>query len=103
MRKNPCWLIALAAAVVAALHAAPPPTPGEGRGSASCGAEMKDTTFYPNEAQTARLATSYNHTADGGLAPVKNRIFVMMIQRANIGNGDASEIRRAFQETAAQP
>ena len=34
--------------------------------------------------------------------PVKKRIYVMMIQRADIGNGDASDIRRDFQNAAAQ-
>ncbi len=35
--------------------------------------------------------------------PVKKRIYVLMIQRADIGNGDASDIRRDFQNAAAQP
>jgi len=32
--------------------------------------------------------------------PQKNRIVIMMIQRAKLPNGDASEMRKAFQETA---
>ena len=32
--------------------------------------------------------------------PKKNRIVIMMIQRAKLPNGDASEMRKAFQETA---
>ena len=86
MKKNPCWLIAVAAAMAAALHAAPPLAPGAGCGSASCVAEM-----IPNPAIEKAMAGLIAATA------------VMMVQRANIGNGDASEIRRAFQETAAQP
>jgi CubicO group peptidase (beta-lactamase class C family) len=35
--------------------------------------------------------------------PVKKRIYLLMIQRADIGNSDGSEIRRSFQEVAAQP
>lgn len=31
---------------------------------------MKNTTFYPNEKQTARLVTSYQRTDDGKLEPV---------------------------------
>ncbi len=32
--------------------------------------------------------------------PVKKRIYILMIQRANYPNSDASEVRRAFQEAA---
>ena len=35
--------------------------------------------------------------------PVKKRIYLLMIQRADLGNSDGSEMRRAFQDTAAQP
>jgi len=34
--------------------------------------------------------------------PKKGRVYVMLIQRAGLGNGDAAEIRGAFQEAAAQ-
>ncbi len=33
--------------------------------------------------------------------PVKQRIYVLMVQRANFGNSDAAEVRRAFQAAAA--
>ena len=33
--------------------------------------------------------------------PVKKRIYILMVQRANFPNSDASEVRRAFQEAAA--
>jgi CubicO group peptidase (beta-lactamase class C family) len=33
--------------------------------------------------------------------PRKDRIYLLMIQRADIGNSDASEIRRTFQNNAA--
>jgi CubicO group peptidase (beta-lactamase class C family) len=33
--------------------------------------------------------------------PVKQRIYILMVQRANFKNGDASEVRRAFQAEAA--
>jgi CubicO group peptidase (beta-lactamase class C family) len=33
--------------------------------------------------------------------PVKKRIYILMVQRANFANGDASEVRRAFQTAAA--
>jgi CubicO group peptidase (beta-lactamase class C family) len=32
--------------------------------------------------------------------PVKERIYILMIQRADFPNSDASEVRRAFQEAA---
>ena len=32
--------------------------------------------------------------------PVKKRVYVLMVQRANFPNSDASEVRRAFQEAA---
>jgi CubicO group peptidase (beta-lactamase class C family) len=32
--------------------------------------------------------------------PVKKRIYVLMVQRADFPNSDASEVRRAFQEAA---
>jgi CubicO group peptidase (beta-lactamase class C family) len=34
--------------------------------------------------------------------PVKNRIYVLMVQRSNMPNSDASNVRRAFQEAASQ-
>ncbi len=33
--------------------------------------------------------------------PVKRRIYLLMVQRADFPNPDASEVRRAFQEAAA--
>jgi CubicO group peptidase (beta-lactamase class C family) len=33
--------------------------------------------------------------------PLKRRIYILMVQRADFPNSDASEVRRAFQETAA--
>jgi CubicO group peptidase (beta-lactamase class C family) len=33
--------------------------------------------------------------------PVKGVAYVLMVQRANFPNSDASEVRRAFQATAA--
>ncbi len=33
--------------------------------------------------------------------PVNERIYILMVQRANFPNADASELRRMFQNTAA--
>ena len=35
------------------------------------------------------------------LDPEKKRIYILMVQRANFPNSDASEVRRAFQEAAS--
>jgi CubicO group peptidase (beta-lactamase class C family) len=32
--------------------------------------------------------------------PVKKRIYILMVQRADFSNSDASEVRRGFQEAA---
>ena len=34
--------------------------------------------------------------------PVKDRVYILMIQRANLPNSDGSEVRRAFQEAVAR-
>jgi hypothetical protein len=34
--------------------------------------------------------------------PVKGVAYVLMVQRSNFPNSDASEVRRAFQQAAAQ-
>ena len=38
----------------------------------------------------------------GWIDPKREMIFVLMIQRTGFGNGDASDIRKAFQKTAVQ-
>jgi CubicO group peptidase (beta-lactamase class C family) len=38
---------------------------------------------------------------EGWVDPVKGRIFVLMIQRSDMGNTDASDIRKDFQQVAA--
>jgi CubicO group peptidase (beta-lactamase class C family) len=34
--------------------------------------------------------------------PVKNRIYVLMVQRSNFPNSDASDVRKALQAAAAK-
>ncbi|HEY1083553.1 MAG TPA: serine hydrolase domain-containing protein [Prosthecobacter sp.] len=41
------------------------------------------------------------HGTQGWIDPVKKSIHILLIQRAALGNGDASPIRQAFQESAA--
>jgi CubicO group peptidase (beta-lactamase class C family) len=38
----------------------------------------------------------------GWVDPVRKRIFVLLIQRADLGNSDGSEIRQAFQQAAVE-
>lgn len=42
------------------------------------------------------------HGTQAWIDPVKGRAYILMVQRANFPNADASEIRRAFQESAAK-
>ncbi len=55
---------------------------------------------------TPLSAGSYGHGGAYGtqawIDPLKNRYTIMMIQRAKMGNGDASETRRLFQQAAAK-
>lgn len=50
-------------------------------------------------------AGSFGHGGAYGtqawIDPVKNRIYILMIQRANLPNADGSQIRKAFQEQAS--
>lgn len=41
------------------------------------------------------------HGTQGWIDPVKKTIYILMIQRAGLPNGDASPMRQAFQEAAA--
>lgn len=41
------------------------------------------------------------HGTQGWIDPVKKTIYIMLIQRAGLKNGDASPMRQAFQEAAA--
>jgi CubicO group peptidase (beta-lactamase class C family) len=61
----------------------------------------------PQGVSAALSPGSFGHGGRNGtqawIDPVKKRIYLLMIQRADIGNSDASEIRREFQNAAAQP
>lgn len=61
----------------------------------------------PHEGVAAMLSPgSYGHGGAWGtqawIDPVKGVAYVLMVQRANFPNSDASDVRRAFQEKAAQ-
>lgn len=62
------------------------------------------------EPQGATAALSPGTFGHGGLFgtqawidPVKKRIHILMVQRADFANGDASDVRKGFHEAAAQP
>jgi CubicO group peptidase (beta-lactamase class C family) len=59
------------------------------------------------EPQGVTAALSHGSFGHGGaygtqawIDPVKKRVYMLMVQRANMPNSDASEVRRAFQEAA---
>ena len=61
----------------------------------------------PHEGVAAMLSPgSYGHGGAWGtqawIDPVKGVAYVLMVQRTNFPNSDASEVRRAFQEAAAK-
>lgn len=73
-------------------------TPGNGWGLGWC------VVREPQGVSAALSSGSFGHGGKNGtqawIDPVKNRIYLLMIQRADMGNSDASEIRRAFQNAA---
>jgi CubicO group peptidase (beta-lactamase class C family) len=59
----------------------------------------------PQGVSAALSSGSFGHGGAFGtqawIDPLKNRIYLLMFQRADIGNSDASEMRRDFQNAAA--
>jgi CubicO group peptidase (beta-lactamase class C family) len=76
-------------------------TPGNGWGSGW------GITREPQGTSAALSPGSFGHGGAFGtqawIDPVKQRIYLLLIQRADIGNSDDSAIRRAFQNAAIQP
>src|SRR5262245_31440416 len=73
-------------------------TPGNGWGLGWC-------VVREPQGVTAMLSPgSFGHGGAYGtqawIDPVKRRAYILMVQRANFPNSDASEVRRAFQEAA---
>ncbi len=75
-------------------------TPGNGWGIGCC------VIREPQGVSEKLSAGSYGHGGAYGtqawIDPTKNRIYILMTQRANFPNSDASDLRRAFQEVASQ-
>lgn len=71
-------------------------TPGNGWGVGVC------IIREPQGVSAALSPGSYGHGGAFGtqawIDPVKGRVFVLMVQRANFPNADASDVRKAFQD-----
>jgi CubicO group peptidase (beta-lactamase class C family) len=74
-------------------------TPGNGWGLGWC------VVRKPQGPSEALSSGSFGHGGAYGtqawIDPVQNRIYLLMVQRANFPNADASDVRRAFQRAAA--
>jgi CubicO group peptidase (beta-lactamase class C family) len=75
-------------------------TPGNGWGLGCC-------VVRQPQGITAMLSPgTFGHGGAFGtqawIDPVKQRIYVLMVQRSNFPNSDASDVRKAFQEAAAK-
>ena len=73
-------------------------TPGNAWGLGWC------VVREPQGVSAALSPGSFGHGGAYGtqawIDPVKNRVYLLMVQRANFSNSDASEVRREFQNTA---
>lgn len=74
-------------------------TPGNGWGLGWC------IVREPQDVTNALSPGSFGHGGaygtQGWVDPVKKRVFVLMVQRADLGNSDGSDIRKEFQNAAA--
>lgn len=74
-------------------------TPGNGWGIACC------VVREPQGVSEALSAGSFGHGGAYGtqawIDPTKDRVYVLMTQRSNFGNSDASELRQEFQRAAS--
>jgi CubicO group peptidase (beta-lactamase class C family) len=74
-------------------------TPGNGWGVGCC------VVREPQGATAALSAGSFGHGGAHGtqawIDPTNNRIYLLMIQRTNLGNSDGGDLRKTFQDEAA--
>lgn len=74
-------------------------TPGNGWGVGCC------VVREPQGPTAALSAGSFGHGGAHGtqawIDPTNNRIYLLMIQRTNLGNSDAGDLRKTFQDEAA--
>jgi CubicO group peptidase (beta-lactamase class C family) len=75
-------------------------TPGNGWGLGWC------IVRKPQGVSEVLSPGSFGHGGAYGtqawIDPTKGRIYILMVQRANFPNSDASDVRRAFQKAAAE-
>ncbi len=73
-------------------------TPGNGWGIGCC--VVREPTGVTSVLSPGSFGHGGAYGTQAWIDPVKNRIYILMIQRSNLGNSDASDIRRVFQEEA---
>ncbi|MBI1248750.1 serine hydrolase [bacterium] len=75
-------------------------TPGNGWGLGYCVVQK------PQGVTEALSPGTFGHGGAFGTQswadPVKNRIYILLVQRSNLGNSDGSDLRKAFQNAAAK-
>jgi CubicO group peptidase (beta-lactamase class C family) len=74
-------------------------TPGNGWGLGWC--VVRDPQGITAMLSPGSFGHGGAYGTQGWVDPVKKRIYLLMVQRENFPNSDASEVRRAFQEAAA--
>lgn len=75
-------------------------TPGNGWGLGWC--VVREPQGVTGMLSSGTFGHGGAYGTQGWVDPVNKRIFVLMYQRADIGNGDGSEIRRDFQQLAVE-
>ena len=75
-------------------------TPGNGWGLGWC--VIREPQGLTNMLSPGSFGHGGAYGTQAWIDPVKKRIYLLMVQRANFPNSDASEVRRAFQEAAAR-
>jgi CubicO group peptidase (beta-lactamase class C family) len=73
-------------------------TPGNGWGLGWC--VVREPQGVTATLSPGTFGHGGKYGTQGWVDPVKQRIFVLLIQRFDIGNGDASDIRKDFQQAA---
>lgn len=74
-------------------------TPGNGWGLGCC--VIREPQGVTGTLSPGTFGHGGAYGTQGWIDPVTGRVQVLMIQYANIGNGDASDLRRAFHEAVA--
>jgi CubicO group peptidase (beta-lactamase class C family) len=75
-------------------------TPGNGWGVGCC--VVKEPQGVTDMLSPGTFGHGGAFGTQAWIDPVKNRIYILMVQRANFKNGDDSSVRKAFQSAAAE-